>query len=200
MIAGRRLGFLLCIAILFSGSALRAQSEAPEHHQITAGYSFLSNSIDGVPGARKPLNGYDAAMAFSQWHGLRFKADFSAFSGTNQGAQQNVWFIMAGGQYGWRFGREYGFVEALMGEAGINRYWLPNKVRGQTASFSTLTGGGLDTGLNRHIAIRVQGDFLYANFNPAVAALPTPVVIYQAVVPGLPNYFARMSAGLVWRF
>ncbi len=184
------------IALLCLSSALHAQSEAPARAQIYGGYSFLSNAINGVPGSRQPLNGWDAGVAFPFWHSLRFKIDVSGYTGTNLGAPQQPYFIMAGGQYNWRIRRETVFVEGVMGDAGINNNWGANKIPSETASVAVLTAGGLDTPLTRRIAFRMSGGFQYSRF-----ALTTPGALnipYR--IPGLPTYFGRISSGLVWQF
>jgi hypothetical protein len=183
------------IALLCLSSALHAQSEAPARYQVYGGYSYLSNSINGVPGSRQPLNGWDASLAFFSWHGLRFKLDTYAYRGTNLGAPQHPLFIMGGGQYNWRIKRESVFVEGLLGEAGMNSNWGANQTIGYTASISTLAGGGLDTPLSRHISFRVSGGFQYAYFN-----LGGPQIAIPYRPPGLPTYFGRISSGLVWQF
>jgi hypothetical protein len=94
------------IALLCLSSALHAQSEARARYQIYGGYSFLSNTMNGVPGSRQPLNGWEAAVAFPSWRSLRFKIDTYAYRGTNLGAPQHPLFIMGGGQYTWRIRRE----------------------------------------------------------------------------------------------
>ncbi len=185
---------LLCLA-----STLHAQADKYSLYQLSGNYSWLSNSIDGVPGAHQPLNGWEAAFAALRWHGLRFKLDVSGYQGTNQGAPQHPVFIMAGGQYNRRFGRETGFVEGLFGTGSMNRNWLPNQVPGQTASFSAIVGGGLDTRLSKRFAFRAQADFQYANFNPGLVLGPTTIT-YIEEFHGLPNYFAKVSTGLVWNF
>jgi hypothetical protein len=147
-----------------------------------------------VPGSHQPLNGWDASVAFPSWHDLRFKIDVYAYRGTNLGAPQQPFFIMGGGQYSRRFGRESVFVEGLMGDGGLNRNWGAGGTTGETASFAALVGGGLDTPLTRHIAFRVDGGFQYSYF--ALAGQ------YSAPyrIPGLPTDFARISSGLVWQF
>ncbi len=184
------------LALLCLPSVLRAQSKAPDHYQIFGGYSFLSNSMNGVPGSRQPLNGWDAAVAFPSWHGLHFKIDTFGYNGTNLGAPQHVYFIMGGGQYNWHLGRENVFVEGLVGDGGINRDWGANKSPGETASFSTLIGGGIDTPLTRHMAFRAGGDYQYAYF--ALQGPKPNIIPYR--IPGLPTNFGRISSGLVWRF
>ena len=183
------------IALLCLSSALYAQSEAHARYQISGGYDFLSNSFNGVPGSRQPLNGWDAAAAIPFWHGLRFKADLSVYRGTNLGAKQDAFFIMAGWQYNWRFRRESLFVEGLAGTGGANQTWAANGAQGQTASFASLAGGGLDTPLTRRIALRLEGGYQYSYF---VLEQHLTLIPYQ--IPGLPNNFGRISSGLVWHF
>ncbi len=187
--------FLSLIALLCLSSALHAQSEAPARYQIYGGYAFLSNSLNGVPGSHQPLNGFDAAVAFPPWHHLRFKLDASAYRGTNLGAPQHPYFIMGGGQYTWRIGRESVFVEGLMGTGGANKTWGTDNAIGQTTSFASLVGGGLDTPLTRRIAFRVGGGFQYSYFG---FDHPRSLAPYR--IPGLPTDFGRISSGLVWQF
>ena len=186
--------YLWLVALLLVSVPAAAQSPAAAPFQIYGGIAHLSNSFNGLPGARHGLNGWDAAAAFPSWHGLRFKAAIFAFSGTNLGAPQRAMFIMGGGQYEHYFHREGLFGEALFGDGGLNSNWGPGGSRGSSASFSTLFGGGLDTPVGRHFAIRVQGDFQFANF---ALVEPKP---YNAPyeIPGLPNYFARITTGLLW--
>lgn len=185
-------GTLLAIAIL--PPALLAQSASSVPFQISAGYDRISNSFNGVPGSRQPLDGWDAAVAFPSWQNLRFKIDYSSYSGTNLGAPQDAYFIMGGGQYEWNIGRERLFAEGLVGEGGINRYWGANRAQGSTASLAERVGGGLDTAVTRHFAIRVEGGFQHTNF--ALIESPTDQVPYRPA--GLPNYFGRIGAGIVW--
>jgi hypothetical protein len=186
------LTLLLCLS-----TALFCQQEAPAHFEIYGGYSFLSNSFNGVPGARQPLNGWDASISLSSWHGIRFKAETFGYSGTNIGAPQSPLFIMGGGQYSHRIRRESIFVEGLAGDVGMNRNWGANQSPGETASFATLLGGGLDSPLSRHISVRVSAGYIYENI-ALQGPLAGGLVPYR--IPGLPNYFARISTGVVWRF
>lgn len=187
--------FFSLIALLCLSASLRAQSEAPARYQIFGGYSFLSNSLNGVNGSHHPLNGLDASIAFPPWHSLRFKIDTAAYIGTNLGAPQHPYFIVGGGQYTWRIGRESVFVEGLAGTGAANKTWAANGAIGQTASFASFVGGGLDTPLRRRIAFRVEGGYQYSYF-----ALVQAISLVPYRIPGLPNNFGRISSGLVWQF
>ena len=185
---------LIFIAFLGVALAAPAQQETRSHYQVYGGYSWLSNTFNGLPGSHHQLNGWDASLGFRPWHGLRFKIDTFAYDGTNLGAPQRPLFITAGGEYSRRFRRESVFVEGLFGECGLNQDWGPQKTQGGTASFATVFGGGLDTPVARHFNLRVGGDFINTNF-ALVAAGP---VSYR--IPGLPQNFAKVTTGLVWGF
>jgi len=188
---------LLAVLPLLSYQIPAQEATAPAHHEIYAGYTFLSNTFNGVPGARQPLNGWDASLALGYCRGLRFKAETFAYRGTNLGAPQNPMFIVAGGQFGRRLGKETIFVEGMAGDVSLNRDWGANKSAGETASFASLLGGGLDSPLSRHFALRAGAGFVYENI-ALQGPRATGLLPYR--IPGLPNYFARISTGLVWRF
>ncbi len=183
--------FLICLP-----TSLRGQSEAKARYQIYGGYTYLSNTFNGFPGARQSLNGWDASMAFPAWHSLRFKIDAYGYHGTNLNAPQHGLFILAGGQYSHRIKRETVFVEGLIGDAALNRNWGPRGTRAGTAAFASLVGGGLDIAITRRFAYRVDGGFQYA-----YTSLIGPGPDFDPYrVQGLPTYFGRFSTGLVWQF
>ena len=189
-----RLPTLLFIALFLSPLVLSAQSEVAGPFQISGGVTYLSNSFNGVPGARHPLTGWNAAAALPSWHDLRFKIDVSGNYGNNLGAPQHAFSIMAGPQFERSLRREGLFAQALVGVVGLNRNWGANGGPGGTASFAELLGGGLDTPVSKHIGIRVEGDMLHTNF--ALVESVADQLPYR--IPGLPSYFGRVSAGVVW--
>lgn len=187
-----------CAGLLLVGASLHAQSDLSTRYQFYGGYSFLSNSLNGVSGSTQPLNGYEIAFAIPPWHDLRFKVNMLQFRGTNLGASEHPYFIMGGGQYGRNFGREDLFVEGMIGEGGVNQNWGANNTIGPTASIAALMGGGADTPISRRFAIRVEGDYLYTYFKQVASRNSlSGVPVY---VPGLPTNFGRISTGIVWRF
>ncbi|MGB8029005.1 MAG: hypothetical protein WCF30_04995 [Terracidiphilus sp.] len=190
----------LLIALLLTALAVRAQTEAPAQKparfQLYGGYAFVSNSPNGLPGERQPMNGWNATIGIRQWRFIRFKVDLSSYQGTNQGAQEDVYYILGGWQFTRRFGRESVYVEALAGDGGMNRYWGPQASPGETASFATVVGGGLDTPISRSVAFRISGGYQWSNFQ----LINNVSDIMPIQTPGLPNNFARVSTGLMWEF
>jgi len=181
-------------ALLFLPLASEAQFDTSPPVQVYGTFSYLSNSLNGTPGAHQPLTGWDAGATIPWFHQLRFVVDVSGYQGNNLNASQNVVFIMAGGQYERRVGREGLFVKALAGDGRTNQHWGANGALGETASFSTFLGGGLDTPLSHQFAFRVEGGFQHADF--ALLQSVADPVPYR--IPGLPNYFGRISAGMTW--
>ena len=174
----------------------------PPPFEIYAGYSRLSNSFNGVPGSHQPLNGMYAGIAFPEWRHLRIKLDYSLYRGSNLGDPQNAFFIMSGGQYGGTFHRERFYVEAMAGEGALNGTWFStdnagfkNGNTGTIASFTEFLGGGVDTPIGLHTALRVEGGMQHSNFDP-ITPLSEGVIPYH--LAGIPDYFGRISAGVVW--
>ncbi|MFZ0301048.1 MAG: acyloxyacyl hydrolase [Terracidiphilus sp.] len=193
--------FFIVAALLSGAAGAAAQQEGPPPLQVYAGYSRLSNSFNGVPGSQNALNGWNAGVAFQQWHHLRFKLDYSMFRGMNAGVPQHGFFILGGGQYEIAVRRERFFAEALAGEGGLNGNWYvadtagyKNGNTGMIASFAAFLGGGIDTPVGRHAAIRVEGGVQRSGFEPI-----TPAPLSEPYhLNGIPNYFGRLSVGMVW--
>jgi hypothetical protein len=190
----------LLFVLLPMAVAVHAQNEAtaqkPARFQLYGGYAFVSNSPNGLPGEHQPMNGWNASLGTPLWRFIRFKVDVSSYRGTNLGAQEDVYYILGGPQFTRRFGRETVFGEALIGDGGINRYWGPQASPGETASFATVVGGGLDTPIARRLAFRVSGGYQWSNFQ----LINNVNNIIPIQTPGLPDKFARISTGLVWSF
>jgi len=191
----------LLLALLSLAAGLHAQTEAPSQKparfQLYGGYTFLSNSFNGLAGAHHPLNGWDSSFVpFPAWHNLRFATAIFGYVGTSLGASQKSVFVVGGPQYSHRFGRESAFIEALAGDGRVTRYWGPNGAPGETASFATVLGGGLDTSISKRFAIRVDGGYQWSHLG-LIKSIMDQEPIYGTP---LPRSFARISSGLVWSF
>jgi hypothetical protein len=193
--------FFFVVVLLSSAGVAAAQEETAPPVQIYAGYSWISNSLNGLPGSQKALNGWNGGAVFQPWHHLRFKVDYSMYRGTNAGAPQHAFFLMGGWQYEAAIHRERVFAEALVGDGGANGNWFSadgtgyiNGRTGSTASLAEFLGGGIDTPVSRHFAIRVEGGVQHSDFVP-IHPIPNELPYHLA---GIPNYFGRLSAGVVW--
>jgi hypothetical protein len=182
------------IAVLLLPRVSAAQFDTSPPIQLFGEGAYFSNVLNGIPGARRPIAGWDVGATAPWFHRLRFVMDVSGFSGTNLGAPQKAVFIMAGGQYERRFGREGIFVKALAGAGRVDQHWGPNGTYGGNASFSPYLGGGFDTALTRQLGIRVEGGFQHIYFG--LLQSPSDPVPYR--IPGLPDNIGRISAGLTW--
>ena len=187
--------------LLSRAGVAAAEQETQPPMQIYAGYSWLANSFNGLPGQQKALNGWNGGIAFQPWHHLRFKVDFSMFRGINAGAPQHAYFIMGGWQYEATIHRERLYTEALVGEGGINGNWFIGDATGylhgdsgSTASLAEFLGGGIDTPISHHAAIRIEGGVQHSGFAP-IYPEPRPLPYH---LDGIPNYFGRFSVGMVW--
>lgn len=197
-----RIRYLLLLVLFGSVAYAGAQAKPFIPAQVFVGYSRLSNSFNGVPGSHQPLNGWNAAVAFADWHHLRFKLDASMYRGSNLGDPQHGFFIMGGWQYEANIHRERLYAEALAGEGGLNGSWYQadtsnyiNGNSGTIASFAEFLGGGVDTPIGRHTAFRVEGGVQHSNFDPIEPISQSRAPYHLA---GIPNYFGRLSAGIVW--
>ena len=150
---------MVLLVFLLTTLTSSAQSSDSSSYKISGGFSYLSNTINGVAGARQPLFGWEASLATPAWRNLRFKIDYSGYLGNNLGAPQRPYFIVAGGQYDHRLGNEKLFAEGLIGDCGLNGNWGPNKSPGNSASFAALLGRGVDTRVSRHLAMRFEGGY-----------------------------------------
>jgi len=189
------------LALLCSSAVAAAQQQAAPPIQVYGGYSSLTNSFNGVPGSQKGLSGMSAGIAGPPWRHLRFKLDFSEYRGTNLGNPQHSLFFMGGAQYERMFHRERFFAEALLGEGTLNGNWFiadttgyAHAHTGMTASLAEFLGGGIDTPVSHHFAIRVEGGVQHSDFVPIH---PEPVDTPYHLA-GIPNYFPRFTVGMVW--
>jgi hypothetical protein len=197
-----RIQCVVFLALLFPCATVFAQSQPSPPILIYGEYSRLSNSFNGVPGSHQALNGGNAGIAFQSWHHLRFRFDYSMYRGMNLGDPQHAFFILGGGQYEAMFHRERFYAVALAGEGGLNGTWFKansagykNGNTGMIASFAEFLGGGADTPIGSHAAFRIEGGVQHSGFEPIE---PDARGSQPYHLNGIPNYFGRVSAGVVW--
>ena len=196
---GKRMGirknYFLYVTLLLWPSVLMCQTPNPPPFRLYGGGTYFTNSYNGVPGAKSSLLGWDSDVEMPQLlHNLRFKINVSGTTGENGGASQKSYFILGGMQYEHGLGRERVFAHALVGDAGITRFWGPNSLPGGTASFAVLLGGGLDTPVSRHLGFRVEADLQHTNFD----LIKSVRIAFPYQYPGLPRFAGHFTAGLLW--
>ena len=187
---------LLLILLLVSTASVFSQAasstESRQGNQLFVGYSFFSNSFNGHASATShtPLNGWEASFTHPLSGALRLKFDESGYYGTSLSSPQHPLFFLGGVEYVRPLGKASFFLEGLGGYGHLNSDWWGGEGPATTSSFTAVGGGGIDTRMSARLAFRVQADLQYANFT-----IPTNDQIHS-----LPNYFARISAGPVFRF
>ncbi|MDE3149484.1 MAG: outer membrane beta-barrel protein [Acidobacteriota bacterium] len=169
----RKLPFLLLlIPALAALTSLSAQA-APDQRstpnvELFGGYSYVFRPYDHTQ--TNPftggMNGWDASLKlpvpiFGSWLGV--KGDVSG-SYRNDGPDFNPhsYFFLLGPQVSVHLGRSTVFVHGLVGSAHLNNSALPNLKSNNT--FAVAVGGGLDLGISRGLAWRVQADYYNTNY------------------------------------
>lgn len=173
-----------------------AQIRQPSHttggNELYAGYSYLSNSFNSNGEfSGGGLNGWDAAAKFRLTDSLGAKIAGIGEYGTSLGDAHHAHFLMGGGQYTRYFGARSIYLHGLVGIGHINAQAITGGGEGPQSDFSFVAdaGGGFNAPISRRTAWRFEAAMLHANFTPK-----------SDQIHGTPNYFARISTGIVWRF
>ncbi|HUX43860.1 MAG TPA: hypothetical protein VMV57_03825 [Terracidiphilus sp.] len=183
---------LLVAPALLSAQVARDRRSVP-NTELYAGYSYVVKSYDqtNLNNFSGGMNGWDASLKvpvpfFGSWLGAKGEV-----SGTYRSDQPNFnphsYFFLLGPQVSAHLGRSTVFLHGLVGSAHLNDQAIPNLKSNNT--FAVAVGGGLDIGLSRNWAWRIQGDFYNTNYQS------TDTNIRQIV-----NSNGRISTGPVLRF
>lgn len=193
------LSVLFSIALL-SGSRCWGQTGTPTF-QVFGGYAGVPTSFATFGGAEK--TGWNAALDLNSkaYNWIGFTADFgqyySTFSyggGTYDSFRTSTFLF--GPRFFYAFHRASNvtaFAHSLFGAAKFyDRFHDQYATVSRTStSFAWVPiGGGLDYRIARHFSLRVQADLLHTSFQ-AVDTQDQPLV---------PNWHARLSAGIVAAF
>jgi len=149
---------LAAAVILFSAAGARAQDTPAA--EVSASYSFLRFGVShGVN-----QNGASVSVAgnFNRWLGL--VGDVGGYHKTEAGATFNTYTYMGGPRFSYRNSSHVSpFAQALVGGArgSLNAFGSSGSGNG----FAYSVGGGVDLGLNKHIALRPQLDYIGTSFS-----------------------------------
>lgn len=194
----RKLLFVLVpIFVLAASVSLPAQTapyrRGAPNYELYGGYSYVfrpydSTQLTPISGG---MNGWDASLLvpfpiFGSWLGI--KGDVS---GTYRNDAPNLnpraYFFLLGPQVSVHLGRSTVFVHGLVGSSHLNDTAIPSLKSNST--FAAALGGGVDIGIARALAWRVQGDYYNTNFQSS-----------NNQVQEIVNSNGRVSTGLVLRF
>ena len=137
--------FLMAAVILLSAVGVRAQDTPAS--EVSASYSFLRFGVShGVN-----QNGANVSVAgnFNRWLGLA--GDVGGYHKSEAGATFNTYTYMGGPRFSYRNSSHVTpFAQALVGGAhgSLNAFGSSGSGNG----FAYSVGGGVDLGLNKHIA------------------------------------------------
>ena len=137
--------FLMAAVILLSAAGARAQDTPAS--EVSASYSFLRFGVShGVN-----QNGANVSVAgnFNRWLGLA--GDVGGYRKSKAGATFNTYTYMGGPRFSYRNSSHVTpFAQALVGGAhgSLNAFGSSGSGNG----FAYSVGGGVDLGLNKHIA------------------------------------------------
>lgn len=183
---------LLSLPTLATAQAAPGRRSVP-NAELYGGFSHVFTAYDStsLTNFSGGMNGWDASLKlplpfFGSWLGV--KGDVS---GTYRSDQPNFnphsYFFLLGPQVSTHIGRSTIFLHGLVGSAHLNDQAIPNLKSNNT--FAVAVGGGLDIGLSRAWAWRIQGDFYNTNYQST-----------DANVQQIANSNGRISTGLVLRF
>jgi len=194
----KKLSFpLLSILLVTVPQGLSAQvspdGRAVPNFELYGGYSYVLRTYDHtqVNPFTGGMNGWEASLKvpvplFGSWLGVRGDVSGS-YRNDSPDFNPHSYFFLLGPQVSAHFGRSTIFLHGLVGSAHLNDSALPNLKSNNTLAVAV--GGGVDLGLSRNLAWRVQGDYYNTNYQST-----------NANVQEIVNSNGRLSTGLVLRF
>ncbi len=149
---------LMAAAILLSAAGSRAQ-DTPSA-EVSASYSYLRFGVkNGVN-----QNGASVSVAgnFNRWLGL--VGDVGGYHKSEGGVTLNTYTYMGGPRFSYRNSSHVTpFAQVLVGAAHGSLSAFGSSGSGNGFAYSV--GGGVDLGLNKHIALRPQLDYIGTSFS-----------------------------------
>lgn len=171
----KRVIWLVSAILLLTGSARAQETPAWE---LSGGYSNLWAHFNG---SSFRLNGGNVTLTenVNSWFGGRF--EFNAFQGPEAGLNVSAYTLTYGPVFAYRrWNRVVPFAHLQIGAIHGSQGYLG--ISQDAFKFALAGGGGVDLGINRRIAVRVQADYLLTRFL------------------GLRQNNLQTSVGLVYRF
>jgi hypothetical protein len=177
---GRAPSALLAVALGAAGAGAE-----PPRAELFAGYGYARAGGDEPElEPERGLHGFEAALAWSLGARLGLVADASGHFGSLDGTDLTRWYFLAGPRLSFRRERLTYFVQALAGAARTSESLtvVDLTLSESGTGFAAAAGGGIDFGIGRRWAVRLQGDLTRVDLGD------------ESDVSG------RAAAGLVFRF
>jgi hypothetical protein len=177
------------VAVVLMSLATLSAAQSTDRVEVFGGFSYIRPDFtDSVSGG---VPGWNVSASVRLFRYLRVVGDFSGFSpsgpnpcaGCGGGPFASYHTFMGGPQVSMRFGPIKPFARFLLGDTKGSLTHADEQFGGDFSHFTAGVGGGVDLGLNRWIAVRVQADWLH---------------IAQQF--SSTNNMARVSTGMVFRF
>lgn len=150
--------FLTAAVVLFSAAGARAQDTPGA--EVSASYSFLRFGVShGVN-----QNGASVSVAgnFNRWLGM--VGDVGGYHTSEGGATFNTYTYTGGPRFSYRNSSHVTpFAQVLVGGAHGSLSAFGSSGSGNGFAYSA--GGGVDLGLNKHIALRPQLDYIGVRYS-----------------------------------
>jgi hypothetical protein len=186
---------LLVLAILILATLPVLSQDGLPKLEIFGGYEYLhlgSNSSGPFITSGQGFNGWTASAAYRLHRYLGVEGDFGGSYGSINGVSDHFYSYTGGPVVAFGVGPIQPFAHALfggttfgLGASGVTVSWN---------GFTAMAGAGVDTKINRLLAVRVmQVDWLYYHFGSKN--------LYGAEVPSFSaSNNVRIASGVVLRF
>jgi opacity protein-like surface antigen len=155
-----------------------ASAQDQSRANVYFGYSYVNAPNGFNTSGRGGLNGWNGSLEFKPTHWLGVVADFGGSYGSlsnaslcavpfSSGCQvgtvnRNVYTQLFGPRVSVGKGRVRPYVQALFGAGEIHGSGF--NLSNRDTSFADEIGAGVDFGIVKHVAWRVEGDFLQTRF------------------------------------
>ena len=153
--------FWILPAVLFLCAGARAQEASA--WEVGGGYTHVEANLSPSYLSRFSMNGgwLSVQENLNSWFGGRI--EFNGFGGTEGGVNVDAQTYTFGPVFSYRkFERLTPYAHVQLGAIHAPAGYLGISAR--AAKFALATGGGVDVAINRHAAIRFQGDYFMTRF------------------------------------
>jgi outer membrane immunogenic protein len=150
----------------------RALAQGGSQFDLGIDYNYVRTNLPAGGCGCFALNGGSGWLAFNFTHSVGLVGEFASQHASNvlrTGADLTLTSYLAGPRYTWTASRHFApFAQLLMGGAHASGALAPGHsgLPGSGNAFAMITGGGLDIGFTRRIALRaLEADYYLTRFD-----------------------------------